>query len=257
MKLAIISPTEHLPVVENYVLAYHFALGQHLVNDSDYWTWYRRAQSRGQFIIVDNGAAEPEEERVDFDYIMECALSMDADEIVLPDKLMDKEATLEMSLEVPMLRHIPKRKRMVVPQGSTWSEWKECLHTLMSYCQPASIGVPKWLENWEGGRAKAIEIIVNHEYHKWAHIHLLGIHSRPFQEVTDVLKVYRGIRGIDTAAPVAYAQHGEQIKDDVHYSVLWKNTTAYYNILTSNIRTYAKFVHDEPWKLDLEEANAR
>lgn len=255
MKLAIISPAEHLPVIEQYVLAYHFALGQYLLGDSDYWNWYRRAQARGQFIIVDNGAAEPESERAPFHQIMDLALTMDVDEIILPDKLRDKEATLDMSLDSNILKHIPNRKRMVVPQGSTWHAWSDCLHTLMSYCDPASIGVPKWLEEWEGGRPRALEIIVNHGYEKRAHIHLLGIHSRPFAEVANALKVYKGIRGLDTAAPVAYAQHSKTICDDVHYSLSWKNPLAYYHVLTANVRIYAEYVAKARWAALLEEAN--
>lgn len=255
MKLAVISPTEHLPVVENYVLAYHFALGQHLVNDSDYYQWYRRAQARGQFVIVDNGAAEPKEEREEFGCIVNCAMDMDADEIILPDELKHSGKTLEMSLSGKVLNMVPPKKRMVVPQGETWHNWTSCLLTLVAHTQPASIGVPKWLEEWDGGRPRALKIILKHGLEKFHHIHLLGIHSKPFEEVTNALRVYKGIRGLDTAAPVAYAQHAQPITDEMHYSVNWKDTPASYHILTANIRKYNNFIHDVTWQLAMEVLN--
>lgn len=252
MKLAVISPTEHLPAVESRVLAYHFALGQHLVNDSDYYQWYRRAQSRGQFVIVDNGAAEPKSEREDFWTIAECAMDMDVDEIVLPDKLMDATKTLEMSLDSAVLNYIPPRKRMVVPQGGNWSEWTSCLLTLVAHAEPASIGVPKWLEAWRGGRPKALSIILKHGLEKYHHIHLLGIHSKPFEEVTDALRAYPGIRGLDTAAPIAYAQNVGLLTDEEHYSIDWEGPGIAYSMLTANIRTYRDFMYQVKWDLAME-----
>lgn len=241
MKLAVIAPPEYLDIVANDRLGYHMALGQELFRDRHYYQWYRTFAERGHFIIVDNGAAEPEEERVSFDNIAHAALELGADEIILPDVLRDKYETLERSLDPRVLFRVPSYRRMIVPQGKNWDEWATCMVDLVIHSNPASIGIAKHLEDFEGGRVKALEIITRFEYHKSHAIHLLGVRRHPFKEVLRCLQMYDGIRGIDTGAPIAYAQHKAPINDSQHFSLKWESTgkdTLYYH----NVERYARWI---------------
>lgn len=240
MKLATIAPTKSLYhlVGEGYL----FALGQELYKSEEYYTWHMDAARGGRFIIVDNGAAEPEDEREQFPTVAHASLGIYADEIILPDKIRDATWTLEHSLDGDVLRIVPRHKRFVVPQGSNWHEWKDCLRTLMAIAQPVTIGIAKWIDGGvpyglPGGRPKALEIIRELGLHHECNIHLLGVYARPFEEVSAAVKVIPSIRGIDTGAPIAYAQQGAEISDDEHYSLQW-NAEVHYTLAMENINRF-------------------
>ncbi len=241
MKLAVIAPTNYLGWVQASELGYHMALGQELFRDAAYYKFYQTLASYGHFIIVDNGAAEPEEERAEFKHIADIALEMKADEIILPDKLRDFEWTMENSCSDYVLNTIPMNKRFVVPQGENWFEWQNSLRDLVLILQPATIGLAKWLEELPGGRRYAMELIMENGYHKRFNVHMLGVHSKPIAEAKAVAKVFPGVRGIDTGAPIAYAQNSETISNEKHFSLDW-HRTAPAGFVRSNIRVYAELL---------------
>lgn len=237
MKLAVIAPTNYLTLIRNAGLGYHMALGQELFRDTTYNKFYQTLASYGHFIIVDNGAAEPEGQRLDFDIIAHAALEMKADEIVLPDKLRDFKWTVKHSCSEATLSQVPRNKRFVVPQGADWDEWARCLTDLVLITEPATIGLAKWLEELPGGRAYGMSLIVANGYQRQCNIHMLGVHSKPIAEAKAVAEVFPGVRGIDTGAPIAYAQHSETISDEKHFSLDW-NRPAPAGFVRSNIRVY-------------------
>ncbi len=246
MKVAVITPIDHIQAILHFGLGYNFILGQKLVQDITYYEQMEDLKRRGSFIIVDNGAAEPEEEREPFDLIVQAAMGLMADEIILPDKLRDARWTIKHSLSEEVLDIVPYNKRMVVPQGTDWDMWTDCLHQLVMGANPVSIGVPKWLEEMPGGRPKALAIIRQFGYDKRYNIHLLGIHSKPFAEVRYAVAVLPTIRGIDTGAPVAYAANGWKIDDSRHFSLGsgWENTPVH--VLYDNVSTYQRFCYEDP-----------
>ncbi len=245
MKLAVITQAKDMHVLTALGLGYNFALGQNLIVDIDYYRGMYEMRKRGSFIIVDNGAAEPENERKPFDEIVHAAMSLGADEIILPDKLYDSAWTLKHSLSDEVLDMVPYNKRMVVPQGRNWDEWIVCLNRLVAGANPVAIGVAKWLEKLPGGRPVALVRIKQFGYDKRCNIHLLGIHSKPFAEVRYAVAALPTIRGIDTGAPVAYAANGWRLDDSRHFSFGsgWSNTPI--PLLYSNVSDYVRFCHEE------------
>jgi hypothetical protein len=251
MKLAVIAPPDLLDTVAESGLAYHMALGQELFRDRFYYKYYRTFAEKGHFIIVDNGAAEPIEERVPFHNVVHASLELGADEIILPDVMRDTYATLDASRSPKVLQMVPQHKRMVVPQGRDWEGWRYCLITLVASVLPVSIGIPKHLEDLPGGRKRAIRTIVRLGYHKRCNIHLLGVRAHPFKEVVECLEVFEGIRGIDTGAPIAYAQHDHEINDAQHFSLDWRNTNVTYKH-AANVRQYSRFIATAPLRVKNE-----
>lgn len=237
MKLAVITPTVGWHYIKH--LGYHMALGQKLFQDPDYYNCMWDLALKGHFIIVDNGAAEPEEERESFPNIAHAALELGASEIVLPDVIRSSAKTVEKSLDSNVLHMVPQHKRFVVPQGASWAEWTYCLDKLVLHAQPATVGVPKWLDGpngLPGGRPRALRIMMSRSTHLKCNIHLLGIAKHSFEEIYQCIKVYPGIRGIDTGAPVAFAQHKLLLNDDKHFSLDW-TTDVDRRILKFNIET--------------------
>lgn len=216
MKFAAITPTGMLGTLAAVRLTYHMALGQELVRDKIYREFFDHRARHGHFIIVDNGAAEPEEERVPFEAIVRVANEINADEIVLPDIIGDAVGTIESILKHQQL--VPARKRVVIPQGTTVGEWCECFDTLYKKLPFATIGIPKHLERWPNGRLRALQHVQAYEDY---HIHFFGVHNNPKDEILRLLPYARRVRGLDTGAPYAYAQNGASVESAVHYSLDW------------------------------------
>jgi hypothetical protein len=185
-------------------LSFHFTLAQHLIRNTKLRDWFYGQSSTGAFIIVDNGA--PEGDPVSIDSLIEVAQEIHADEVVLPDVLRDAEATISLTTNPKILRNIPHRRRFVVPQGKNWDEWSYCLTHLVQYVKPATIGVPKWLNELPGGRRKALEIIHEKRLYRRCNIHLLGAARPFFQEMQELSLPF--VRSMDTALPIALAQQG-------------------------------------------------
>lgn len=217
MKTAVIVPPRFLKQVGRQT-SYHMALGQWLVKHPSYMAWYNRAHQQGDFIMVDNGAAEPEGERVEWYEVSRAAGYINADEIVLLDVLKDAEQTVFHTLA--SARGVPERHRCIVPQGGTLGEWLHCyteLHRLLDG-RYATIGIAKHLERLEGGRAEALRMLPGYAKTNY-NIHLFGIWQAPHDEIRACRKVWPRIRGIDSGAPIAYAQNGRWIGEACHFSL--------------------------------------
>jgi hypothetical protein len=216
MKFAMIASPKHLHFVRALGFAYHFALGQDLVRSNEEMIFYRTMHDKGHFIMIDNGAAEPEVERVPFEEIVQVAEEIRADEVIMPDVLRDSGATL--SLLSQHIHRVPPCRRMLVPQGDSWDEWKYCLADMLSRFECRTIGVPKHLERLPGGRARALDWLLKQGFASRYTIHLLGIWINPARELRSAMLAYQRIRGFDTAAPLAYAQNNATLLGTKHYS---------------------------------------
>ncbi len=240
MKFAPIVPTPWLHILEQHHYPIHMMLAQYAFKDKDYAAWYRFRRPADTHLIVDNGAAEGVD--LMFEEVVEVAQYVGADEIVMPDVLRDTKATLRATLDEFTLNLVPPNYRMLVPQGDDWMSWTYCLSifTDPQTVEARSIGVAKHLERLPGGRAKALQIISDRGVDKRYDIHLLGIWAQPFHEVRTARKVTKNIRSIDTAAPIAYAQHKQKITDMKHYSLDW-NAELREHIAVSNLLSYGGF----------------
>lgn len=222
MELAVISPPAYLPIIADMKLGYHMALGQELVRDKFYRKFYAEMVRRGEHVIVDNGAAEPAEERVPFEDIVEVFHTIGAHEIVLPDVLRDRSGTLELwILHGKIIEQIPVKSRVVIPQGRDVAEWCDCFENAIELMDFRVLGIPKHLERFPSGRVKALEYAVQgYEILPWD-IHFFGIWNHPANEIHALRKCRGIVRGIDSGAPIAWAQAGDGIQVPVHQSLSW------------------------------------
>ena len=218
MKLALVAPPQALHLVESQRLSYHLVLAQYVLPDPVYADFYHKLHDKGDFIMLDNGAAE-NGHSLGIDELLVAAERVHADEIVMPDVLDEAAGTLMLTQR--SIPSVPRRMRAVVPQGRNWAEWEYCATQLVTYgC--VTICVAKRYEKLPGGRVEALRIIKQHRW-AWDHnIHLLGCSQRPLVEIGAAYNEYYGIRGIDTGAPIAYAQAGRSIDSDRHASLQWQ-----------------------------------
>ena len=230
MKYALITPPWGFFLQETYNFGYHFVLAQYL-NDPAYAEHYKRLAQRGHFILMDNGAAELGEGIPD-DELMRAADALGADEVVMPDVLDNTKATLERTYAAH--KRFPECMRAMCPQGTTWDEWEYCA-TVMLDMGCATLCVAKRYEALPGGRARALRIIESNRWHLDHNIHLLGCYHDPLKEIKAARKVAPWVRGIDTAAPIAFAQHERTFEEtDEHFSLDWEGSMD-YDAVISNI----------------------
>jgi len=232
MKLALISSHLEFRIQEEAGTGYHLVLAQYLFDNKKYHQHYVEKVRHGDFIIVDNGAAEFGV-ALPFGDVIEAANMVDADEVCLPDKLKDRDATLQMHYDAYDM--IPSRNRMVVPQGLSPEDFMGCLEDMMEVFDFYSIGIPKHLEGTVGGRTRILDMMARRNYHKMFNVHLLGCYEAPLKEIRAVVKKYPWVRGIDTAAPFAYAQNNQQVTYSKHLSYDWRKAVENQRLAVKNI----------------------
>lgn len=232
MKLAIITPPQGMHLLTTMGLGYHLVLAQKLLESPLYRERVRSELSnRGGYVIVDNGAAE--HDTPPFNEVIDVANYIGADEIVLPDVVNDKDATLEALFSTASWERVAPRRRFIVPQGRTKAEWFECLEQMLAgmhgHESVAAIGISKYhptsrldiLNELSTGKYAALR---NH-----AHIHILGLQTNdPISEVRAFARHRRAPRGLDTGAPAAWAQNGKALTQSTRrYSLNWNDENLY------------------------------
>jgi len=220
MKLALISDFAGLGILNSMRLTYHLVLAQYLLEDTQYAEFYKERSRRGDFIMMDNGAAEGS--LLTSKQLYDAMQMLHVDEVVLPDVLRDAEATIEKTMDRDVLEIIPARMRAVVPQGETFEEWTGCANFFVSNMEFATMCIPKHTEQFGDGRVNILTFIQQMGWHNSYNIHLLGVWGEPRIEVPALKAIAPWVRGIDTAAPFAYAQKGRSIRvKSEHISHVW------------------------------------
>lgn len=224
MKFAAICHPSDGAALGLWTRGYQFALGQELVRNQNYQELFRLAHRNGSFIIVDNGAAE--DEAMSFGSIVWAANKVDADEVILPDVLRDGSTTFRWTTDLKALSLVEPRRRMIVPQGDSWDEWRECLRKIDLELRGEynSIGLAKHLERLPSGRARAARLLRDQGLDVRHHVHMLGVWMDPWFEISRVKHVLPRVRGIDSGLPVACAQNGKVLYPEVRFSLEWHNT---------------------------------
>ena len=219
MKYAFVAPVKYLQAARRaHVLgSYHLALVQNLLWDAETANVYRALHERGDFIMLDNGEAEGQQGN--FEDVLRMAEHIGADEIILPDVIKDMQKTLD--LHSKWCHAVPACKTAMIPQGKDVTEYLACLKDMVEWgfhfvtiCVPKHLGV--------AGRVEVLTYLKDAMWDLEWNIHLLGLSANPYAE----FKAYRDtgcrVRGIDSAAPVAWAQHDAVFQTGERYSIDWE-----------------------------------
>jgi hypothetical protein len=198
----------------------HLALADKILEDGDYRDAYAAAVARGEYVILDNGAAENGASLSGAD-LLEAARLINAQEIVAPDVLEDSEATIHLTHE--FLEGVGEQlqesniRLMFVPQGKTGYEWQVCLQTMISMVKSLGlgkriiIGVPKHLDKKvTGGRAEVLSALASGWQIPYK-FHMLGSGEYLCRDVAMAKRYVKWIRSIDSSLPTAMAQKGVRL----------------------------------------------
>jgi len=215
MKAALISPTEFLGDVQPYS-DYHLCLTHKVIFDRRYCDFYRERSKRGDYIILDNSAAERNARGLPLKDIALAAVLIKPSVVVLPDYLFDSDRTLdelESALRSPQLRFlrrvIPDIKLAVVVQGVDPADWMECFDILNDNRNGIDVlGIPMLTTHLFGSRLIALNKISRRVKKQ---CHLLGFwHGVPLDEIREEAK-FDFVLGVDTSKPVRLAVGGREL----------------------------------------------
>ena len=176
-----------------------------------YLSFYQTRSEDGDFIILDNGAAEG------FAYgakhLFTLAEEVNATEIVIPDTLGDANDTLAQAQSFARYAR-PDYQYMFVLQGKTMEEVLFCLRALDNgnmFSYVTTIGIPRHLSDISKHmRVTLAEFMVEEHFNDKFDIHFLGANewiSEVFM-LAEVTKDVDGFRGIDTSLPIYMGLEG-------------------------------------------------
>lgn len=219
MRVALIPPIPDLHKLPRTGI--HLLLSQHF-RSKVYIEYYQERRNCGDHLILDNGAHEngigEEASR-----LIAKASVVNAQEIVVPDALFDRRATVERTKR--FLRHISGRGKeeyiqagsprlMLVPQAPERAEWDMCLRAQLAAwdkfldgnMESPVIGISKDYDNWRGGLVRLLSDFIEPLYdERDFDIHLLGW-SNNLWTTAKIAKEYPWVRSTDSAKPFVFAK---------------------------------------------------
>jgi len=215
MKLALIPPYSQISSI--YRTNYQLVLPEHLSNKA-YQEAYITARRNGDYLIMDNGAAEGQ--LLSPGELRSMALGLMVNEIVVPDVLGDMYATLKLAKEFFQYGVDHRFKYMGVVQGQSLDECCACVEAYYSdHGNITVLGIPRHLihtTNTKDIRAQLASYIRGN-YPSYQ-VHLLGTNPSYIKELrvhaTDF--AIAGVRGVDTSAPFNYAWGAKSMLEGQH-----------------------------------------
>lgn len=163
----------------------------------------------GGYKILDNSVVELGG-TVSIERLLNAACAIEADEIILPDILRNKEGTLQLVKQ--SIKYLQKSKQvdkfhiMAVIQGESRKELEECFNAYLNIPEIRVIGIPKWTNEFKGGRVSFEYLWLDQICDK--EIHLLGCRDT----LTELLQ-YKNpsrIRSCDSSLRCLHKIKGEQ-----------------------------------------------
>lgn len=221
LRIAHIVPSKYLPILRDK--KFHMALAHVALEDDVYRMFYTScSHSKENYVILDNGAFEGAD--VSFYGLCKLVTRMQVDEVILPDVLGDKEATLDACLNAcyNVVKSIlwcdnPNKPHLMgVAQGANIDEWVECAIDLLRPGLISVLGVPKLLLEYEGvdARIKAITQLKKElPENKWPQIHLLGCGDHAGEPARVYFKHPDIVRSVDSSIAFVYSASGQSIMD--------------------------------------------
>lgn len=197
---------------------YHLLLAHDVAKDRGYKEFFDTLYA--PTVIMDNSVIELGN-AVDLNVIKEACHNVLPTTIVLPDVLLDAQATVDSCkaaltewrsafqdvLSKPIEFSSQGRGFMIVPQGETLEEWAWCAEQFKDDADINFWGIPRNLVGKIGTRKDAIEIA--HALNPSRVIHLLGFSDDIIDDVLCARN--RLVAGIDSAVPLRIASEGREM----------------------------------------------
>lgn len=223
---------------------YHLVL-PHLFQQKRYRDFYRKRSETGDYLILDNGAAEGLE--FGHRHLYYVAEQMKVHEIVVPDTLGNSNDTIAKGLAFSRYTRDGYRY-MMVAQGTTVLECMQTLDFIMTdlkFMYVTAVGIPRLINREDRhGRFKIAKYIAQRGYNKAMEFHFLGA-TADLDEVGYLEQAGVG-RGIDTSAPVYMGLKGRDIRKIDLYIPRpndYFESSKDFPLVERNIKTYLEWAN--------------
>jgi len=222
-----------LPIKNQNVLAsltdYDFVIAPICKKYPEYLSFNIAQRLKGRFVVLDNGAFEGE--LMDTDELIALAKEIHPQEIVAPDVIGDRKATIEHTKEFVEKFHeadLGNIQIQVAPQGGSFDEWADCYRELANLPSVSTLGLSYVGHfqnpedgNWFGSNIVAQEatrlrflyyLIGSRLLRSDKAHHLLGLYS---PAALRQYSRYPFLRSMDSSFPIICAQHRTEMDVDV------------------------------------------
>lgn len=200
-------PTQILQKLKDYgkLGDYHLLLAHDIVaKPKEYEAIFSRPKHSPMTIILDNSVIELGG-AVDLSVITEAAQIVKPETTVLPDVLLNTEATIwkcgaayDIWIDAFINAHL-EPDFMIVPQGTTLKEWIRCAEFFADKNHINFWGIPRNVVKTEiGSRRDLVDIV--HALNPSRHIHLLGFSDNVLDDILTAR--HHLVDGIDSAVPI-------------------------------------------------------
>jgi hypothetical protein len=227
---------------------YHLVLAHDVVKDPD--TYRRVYNNWGMTVILDNSVIELGG-AVDLDMIVEAAKIVQPHSVVLPDVLLDTDATIDACKDAyatwyePIKAVMEQHRKwgfMYVPQGKTPSDFARAADAFDVAEHINFWGIPRNVVAYHGSRATAIEIC--HALNGERRQHLLGFSDDIIDDVICARIKGRNIVGIDSAVPLRAATLGLDMSMSLKMPPRgdWWDTVEHVPAMDYNIATFKGWI---------------
>jgi hypothetical protein len=171
----------------------------------DFYLRTVRPATTASQVIMDNSCVELGTS-VDVSALVEACTAVDADVVVLPDRLGDAEETLRLSLKASarLRRELPHTQQMGVVHGHTVKELEHCYQNLLA-AEIEWVGVPRYLVTTMKSRQHCLQMLEHihaklRERRDPPRIHLLGFSDNLLDDFYCARAF--GVTSIDSAVPL-------------------------------------------------------
>lgn len=186
---------------------YHMAIAPLIKGNDELIDFYKDKTT-----IIDNG--EYEDIRCGMDTLFNVSSKIDADYVVLPDKIKDREKTLEMANRAQHRAQSYNFSTMGVAQGETVDEIASTAKTLHNVLEVDLVALPVFASTLEPGYTGRMLIQQLIDFP----VHLLGLYSPDELRLTTA-------KSVDTSYPFKIAQCGKQFGDKCEQKLNFSEAT--------------------------------
>lgn len=207
-RVAIISP---VALLEKYSTDFHLVLTQYYLKSHQYRDFCLRRSAMGDFIVLDNGAAELKAAVEGLD-MMDVVEELLPDIVVAPDIIYDRDRTIDRTeaflKEYKYGLGILGVMVMAVPQGADSEEWYECYTLFNADSRVDWLGISMFYTPKFNKRLEVLERIAPTVRKP---CHLLGLWDNPYDLLEE--RKFDFVHSVDTAKPLEYAIEGLALAD--------------------------------------------
>ncbi len=255
-QVAVIAPTSLLDWLQSqFQLTFHLVLTKRCLEDVAYMAFYRKRRLEGDFLILDNSAAEVKA-AIEGSSMMDVAKELCPSIVVAPDVIYNKNETLKRTEGFLKKYWFDLKdldiKVMAVPQGGSSEEWYDCYQKFNSDPHIDWLGISMFYTPKFNQRLEVLKLIAS-TVHKPCH--LLGLWDNPYDLLGE--RKFDFVKSVDTAKPIEFALEGltladwarhKHIDDDWYFNTAGKDlgpaASEVLELITKNVRDYVRLFEE-------------